>query len=343
MDYKTNAIAQAIEAELAFKICGESHRFAHTWDHVEKVYSHFKPSEYHTNRLFAIFHDSVYYPWRIDNEEKSVEFMKKVLSKYPLYKELGVIEELEKAIMATKYKFDKDIDLKNPYVFADLAAFFHEDHLDDCAESEMQMFKEFQCYSVDAYIKGRLKLLNDFRKIFRDNDCDVFDKNIKRRIAWVENFKPKIGIFAGSFNPFHVGHMNVLQKAEQVFDKVIVAVGINTEKISNDNYARFREAEDLKNIVNYRQVTTYTGLLTDFLQELRNSSPEVYENITLVRGLRNGNDLAYEQNLMDVLRDVRGNKTLGVAYFMADREYRHISSSTVRELAKFGKGNLYNP
>ena len=49
-------------------------------------------------------------------------------------------------------------------------------------------------------------------------------------IDYLSNFKPNIGLFAGSFNPFHKGHYNVLIKAEMIFDKVIIAFGANPEK-----------------------------------------------------------------------------------------------------------------
>jgi len=53
------------------------------------------------------------------------------------------------------------------------------------------------------------------------------NNSVKALCDYVKYNKPKIGVFAGSFNPFHKGHYNVLQKAEKLFDKVIIAFGKN--------------------------------------------------------------------------------------------------------------------
>lgn len=308
---------QNIEAEVRTKIQNEKHRFAHTNNHVDAVYWRLQKTPF--NLLFALFHDSVYYPWRDDNEEKSVEYMKDVLSGSEFE---NLIPELEKAIMATKYDFE-NIDFKSPLVRADLLAFFGDSYANE--ESEYEMFKEYQFVDFDEYESKRADVLYSFLKQFKRIGSDT--QNIEDRLKWLSHFQPKIGVFAGSFNPFHIGHMNILEKAEKVFDKVIVAQGVNTEKNEHGNL------EDIRGAVVYREVTSYTGLLTEFLNRYFNDA-------TLVRGLRNGNDLAYEQNLSEVLRDVQGDP-LNVAYFLADREYAHISSSVCRELKKLGKPDKY--
>ena len=87
----------------------------------------------------------------------------------------------------------------------------------------------------------------------------------------------KIGVYAGSFNPFHKGHYNILCKAEKIFDKVIIARGINPEKNN--------VLVPLPKILDDRPVLSYNGLLTDFMTSLEE------ENVTLIRGLRNSVDL----------------------------------------------------
>jgi pantetheine-phosphate adenylyltransferase len=130
----------------------------------------------------------------------------------------------------------------------------------------------------------------------------------------------KVGVYAGSFNPFHVGHYNVLLKAEKIFDKVIVARGYNPEK-KNDLYP-------MPNIIMDRAVVQYQGLLTDFIKSLP------YENITIIRGLRNAVDLQFELNqyryLQDLLPDIQ------LVSIFCDKEYEHITSSGIRQLSYFG-------
>ena len=73
--------------------------------------------------------------------------------------------------------------------------------------------------------------------------------------------KLKIGFYAGSFNPFHIGHYNILSKAEEIFDKVIIGVGVNYEKRKNKKH-------DLPDIIKDREIIEYDGLITDVLKNI---------------------------------------------------------------------------
>ena len=134
----------------------------------------------------------------------------------------------------------------------------------------------------------------------------------------------KVAVYAGSFNPFHKGHYNILQKAEKIFDKVIIARGYNPEK-KNDLVA-------LPNIIMNRAVMQYSGLLTDFIQTLP------VENITLIRGLRNSVDLQYEMNQYRYLQDLM--PSIQMVSIFCDKEYEHISSSGIRTLSIFGSDKV---
>jgi len=133
----------------------------------------------------------------------------------------------------------------------------------------------------------------------------------------------KIGVYAGSFNPFHKGHYNILLKAEQIFDKVIIARGVNPEK-STTNYI------PLPNLLSDRPQMRYSGLLTDFIRnELAG-----YENITLIRGLRNSTDLQYEMTQYRYFQDLM--PTIQVVSIFCDKEFEHISSSGIKLLSNYG-------
>jgi pantetheine-phosphate adenylyltransferase len=139
----------------------------------------------------------------------------------------------------------------------------------------------------------------------------------------------KVGIFVGSFNPFHKGHMNVLEKASKTFDKVIVATGRNADKDG------VKKVEFNKDALSGHDTITYDGLLTDLLKSFPHE-------VTLIRGIRSGDDVAYESNLANVLRDLNDGVPLNIHYIMCDREYAHISSSVVREMQKHGVEGLYS-
>lgn len=137
--------------------------------------------------------------------------------------------------------------------------------------------------------------------------------------------KTKIGVYAGSFNPFHKGHLNILLQAQAVFDKVIVAVGNNPEKSQNE-----REPLPTLSFLKNVSIAHYSGLLADYLSQLDLYDSDV--EVFLIRGLRNGEDLQYEQNQIQFIRDMY--PSLRVVFFICDKHFEHISSSSLRALKK---------
>jgi pantetheine-phosphate adenylyltransferase len=181
-------------------------------------------------------------------------------------------------------------------------------------EIEKLIFNQFQSFDFLFYREQRLKHLN---KINANNQLDAL-------IAYVKFREPKIGVFAGSFNPFHKGHYNVLQKAERIFDKVIIAFGKNPGK--DDRYhAR-------PNTIKNRQICEYEGLLTDFIETLK-------YDVTVVRGLRNSTDFQYEQNQYRYIQELKPD--IKIISIFCNKEFEHISSSGIRTLEKYGKHQQY--
>ncbi len=133
----------------------------------------------------------------------------------------------------------------------------------------------------------------------------------------------KIGVFTGSFDPLHIGHLNIIQQAERIFDEVIVAVGENTEKEKSE----IDRAETIKLQLRGKRVERFTGLLIDYVKSLENEG-----QVTIIRGLRNSSDLLYEINMLRVLKDM--DPFIEVIYLVCDRKYEHISSSMIRSLEK---------
>lgn len=177
--------------------------------------------------------------------------------------------------------------------------------------------KEFATHlQIDflEYKKQRLAFLQQQEKT----------ESINALIDYVTVNKSNIAVFAGSFNPFHKGHYNVLQKAEKLFDKVIIAFGKNPDKTE-------RTWNIPKTIAN-RQLAEYNGLLTDFIDSLG------YE-VTVVRGLRNSTDFQYEQNQYRYIQELKPD--IKIVNVFCDKEFEHISSSGIRTLEKFNKHQGY--
>jgi pantetheine-phosphate adenylyltransferase len=136
----------------------------------------------------------------------------------------------------------------------------------------------------------------------------------------------RIALFPGSFNPFTKGHADIVSRALTLFDKVIIGIGINSEKPQEGI------AENLENIKSAYskeprvKVITYTTLTADVVKK---------ENATcIIRGIRNDVDLKYESEIAQVNYTLFKVETI---FLLASPELKEISSSIVRELQKFGK------
>jgi pantetheine-phosphate adenylyltransferase len=146
-----------------------------------------------------------------------------------------------------------------------------------------------------------------------------------------------IGFYPGSFNPWHQGHFDVLEKSLKVFDKVIVAYGKNPDKKETERYTEWDYTRDqicgspLENRVVFFE---FDGLLVNAISTYNNENyPETITAV--IRGLRNGNDLQYEMNQQYWNEDL--GLEIPVVYFITDRKLAHISSSAIRTIEQFKK------
>lgn len=146
----------------------------------------------------------------------------------------------------------------------------------------------------------------------------------------MNNYKPTpsptLGMYPGSFDPFHVGHLDIVNQARQIFDTMIVARGINSEKSQVD---KLDIPEKFLNNLGIG-VTNYNGLLTDLVKQFEGTY-----NVVVIRGLRNGADLEYEQNLVAFFKDM--HPKIKVVAFYCDPKFRHVSSSALRGIKKFSE------
>lgn len=142
--------------------------------------------------------------------------------------------------------------------------------------------------------------------------------------------KKNLAIYPGSFNPFTIGHLSILKKAEEIFDEVIVAIGINPDKKVDEKINRL---ETLKFQLPNKKIEEFSGFLVDYVHK---KEEEGY-NVTVVRGLRNGADLDSEINQLRVLEDQYPK--IKMIFIPCDRKYEHISSSMVRTMEKIQEGS----
>ena len=138
----------------------------------------------------------------------------------------------------------------------------------------------------------------------------------------------KVGFYAGSFDPFTNGHLHVVKRSAQLFDKVIIGIGINSNKTRRYNQDIMKKAievllkrEGLANV----SVILYSDL----------SIVTAKENDTtfFIRGIRNGMDYDYEENIALINEELSGIDTI---YIRAGK-YGAISSSIVTEFMNYGQ------
>ncbi len=142
----------------------------------------------------------------------------------------------------------------------------------------------------------------------------------------------RTAIYPGTFDPITRGHIDVIERAAAVFDRLVVAVLINTRKSpSMDAEARaavIREAldEELGTAGSEIEVITFEGLTVDLARERGASS--------IVRGLRALSDFENEQAIAHLNRKLAPE--VDTVFFMTGIEHAYLSSSLVREIATFG-------
>lgn len=143
----------------------------------------------------------------------------------------------------------------------------------------------------------------------------------------------KIVIYPGTFDPITYGHLDLIKRALQFFDKVIVAIGENPAKkpLFSIEERIFMVKEALKEVsLNERvEVESFSGLLVDFAREKGASA--------IIRGLRAVSDFEYEMQL--ALMNRKLSNSIDTIFLMPSLRYIFLSSSIIKEAAKFG-GNI---
>lgn len=134
-------------------------------------------------------------------------------------------------------------------------------------------------------------------------------------------------IFPGSFNPFTIGHADIVERALQLFGRVVVAIGYNEQKGNKvDVEERLNTIRLLYAQESRVEVISYSGLTVDAAKQCGATA--------ILRSVRSIKDYEYELQMADVNRQLTGIDTI---VLFARPELASISSSVVRELQHFGQ------
>lgn len=140
----------------------------------------------------------------------------------------------------------------------------------------------------------------------------------------------QIAVYPGSFDPISLGHLDIIERAAQIFDKVIVAVLINTEK--KGFFPIDERIEMVQLVTNHLpnvEVRGFSGLTVNFLKEVGAR--------VIIRGLRVVSDFDFELQMANANRAMEPE--IETLMMMTSPNYSYLSSSLVRQVMHFG-GNL---
>lgn len=146
----------------------------------------------------------------------------------------------------------------------------------------------------------------------------------------------KISIYPGSFDPITFGHLDIIERAANISDRLVVAVLNNSSKNSlfsvDDRLEMIRESikthKELKKFSNI-EIESFDGLLVDYAKK-KNAQ-------IIIRGLRAVTDFEYELQLAQTNRELY--EELDTIFLLTNLKYSYLSSSTVKQVASY-KGNV---
>lgn len=137
----------------------------------------------------------------------------------------------------------------------------------------------------------------------------------------------RIAIFPGTFDPFTKGHADIVARGLEIFDRIVVAIGVNDSKVPCQTVeervaaiSRLYDADDRVSVV------AYEGLTTDFACQRQAGF--------ILRGVRTIKDYEYERDIADINYQLSGVETV---VLFCRPQFAAISSSIVRELKHYGR------
>ena len=137
----------------------------------------------------------------------------------------------------------------------------------------------------------------------------------------------KIALFPGSFDPFTLGHESIVRRALPLFDKIIIAIGYNSDK---DGFFTLEERMSWMNLVfeGVKKIETekFQGLTVDFCRKVGAGF--------ILRGLRTSSDFEYERAIAQMNKVMYPE--IETVFLLTLPEHTHINSTIVREIIRLG-------
>lgn len=134
----------------------------------------------------------------------------------------------------------------------------------------------------------------------------------------------KKAVFPGSFDPITIGHVDLIYRGLEIFDEIIIAIGVNADK--KQLFSLGDKIQQIKNsFINEPRikVTSYKGLTIDFCKSVNSKY--------ILRGLRNSSDFNYEQSIAQTNSSLSKIESV---FLISSPQLAHISSTIVRDIIK---------
>ena len=138
---------------------------------------------------------------------------------------------------------------------------------------------------------------------------------------------PRVAVYTGTFDPVHYGHLDIIERGSRLYDKLIVGVGINLDKLTM--FTIEERVEHIKAVTakwGNVEVEKFDGLAVQFVRGLGAG--------VMLRGLRTLSDMEYEFTMS--LMNLNLDPGVETVFLMAKEEFSHVSSSLLRQIAALG-------
>ncbi|MDA3883209.1 MAG: pantetheine-phosphate adenylyltransferase [Bacteroidales bacterium] len=141
------------------------------------------------------------------------------------------------------------------------------------------------------------------------------------------NSTKRTAIFPGSFDPFTIGHMSILEQAMPLFDEIIIAIGVNSAK--KDFFPLDRRIQHITSLFTDTpkiSVDTYTSLTIEYCKKRKAQF--------ILRGLRNTTDFQFEKSIAQMNSKLLPE--IETIFLVTPPEFGHVSSTIIRDLISYG-------
>lgn len=285
----------------------------------------------------AVIHDVIYDPTCTDNEERSVDCLRKLKIEDEYYDkefyELVVSVVLNTRPSKSNFLYTHKSSVEDRLsVIANRIDYGVLEGVDwkNLINYEQGIRKEYQHLDWAEYKDKRIGFLSSIKDPFLSRSPATLIELINALPS------PNIAVYPGTFNQFHKGHLSVIRYLENMFDKVIIAVGGNPAKNTAPDAIK-QVSNDLKKLLRHHQVEPFFGFFTDFVKSLPYP-------VTIARGLRTDTDFKSEEVNFRYMQDLDPN--IKLIYVPCEKKHEHVSSSGIRMMNTINKDKgteLYVP